>query len=82
MRHSLATIVDTKCKKFHGGFFELEMLEIFERAFFIKNHYWNWKLYTVVLSIDLVFSSKMEKESPKINTRKALKREKHEKRKV
>ena len=33
MRHSLTTILNTKLKKFHGGFFELDMLEIFTRAF-------------------------------------------------
>ena len=27
------------CKMFHGGFFKLEMLEIFTRANFIENHY-------------------------------------------
>ena len=39
LRQSLTTILDTKLKRFHGGFFELEMLEIFTRAFFIKNYY-------------------------------------------
>ena len=36
LRHSLTTILDTKLKRFHGGIFELEMLEIFKRAFLFK----------------------------------------------
>ena len=39
-----------KPERFHGGFFEVKMLEIFTRAFFIKNHYWNLKLSIVALS--------------------------------
>ena len=50
LRHSLITIIDTKLKRFHSGFFELEMPEIFTRAFFIKNHYWNLMLSIVALS--------------------------------
>ena len=38
LRHSLETILDTELKRFHVAFFELEMLEIFTRAFFTKNH--------------------------------------------
>ena len=34
MRHSLTGILDTKLKRCHGWFFELEILEIFKRAFF------------------------------------------------
>ena len=44
------TILDTKLKRFHRGFFELEMLEIFTRAVLIKNYYWNLKLSIVALS--------------------------------
>ena len=32
------------------GFFELRILEIFTRAFFIKNHYLNFTLSVVTLS--------------------------------
>ena len=35
LRHLLTTILDTKLKRFHSGFFELEMLEIFTRAFYL-----------------------------------------------
>ena len=34
--HSLKTILDTKLKRFHGGIFELEILEIVTRAFLLK----------------------------------------------
>ena len=33
---TLITIQDRKLKRFHGGFFELEMLEISARAFLLK----------------------------------------------
>ena len=33
---SLTTILDKKLKRFNGGFFEMEMLEIFRRAFLLK----------------------------------------------
>ena len=61
MRHSLTTVLDTKLERFHGGFFELKMLEMFTRAFFIKNHYWNLKLSIAALS-SIVYE-KMKKES-------------------
>ena len=37
LRHLLTTILDTKLKRFHGGFFELDMLEIFIRSFLLKS---------------------------------------------
>ena len=37
-----------KTQRFHGRF--LEIIEIFERTFFIKNNYWNLKLSIVALS--------------------------------
>ena len=37
LRHSLTTILDTKFERFHGGFFELDMLEIFIRSFLLKS---------------------------------------------
>ena len=36
LKHSLTAIIDTKLKRFHGGLFELEMPEIFTRAFLLK----------------------------------------------
>ena len=36
LRHSLRTVLDTKLKRFHGGFFELEMQQIFTWAFSLK----------------------------------------------
>ena len=33
---SLTTILDTKLKRFQGGFFELRMVEIFTGAFLLK----------------------------------------------
>ena len=44
------TIFDAKLKRFHVGFFELEMLEMFTRAFFIKKHCENLQLSIVALS--------------------------------
>ena len=35
-RHSLATILDTKLERLDGRFFDLEMLEIFSRAFLLN----------------------------------------------
>ena len=39
LRHSFRTVLDRKLKRYHGGFFELEMLEIFTRPLLLKNHY-------------------------------------------
>ena len=36
LKHLLTTILDTELKKFHAGFFELEIPEIFTRAFLLK----------------------------------------------
>ena len=36
LKTPLTTILNTKHKTFHSGFFELEMLEIFIRAFLLK----------------------------------------------
>ena len=62
LRHSLTTIFDTELKRFQGGFFELEMLKIFTRAFFIKNHYWTLKLSIVALPSDIIVLLKNEKK--------------------
>ena len=35
-RHSLTTILDTKLRRFRGGFFKSEVLEVFTRAFLLK----------------------------------------------
>ena len=48
--HSLTTVLDAKLKRFHSEFCELEMLEIFTRAFALKNHYWNMKLSFLAVS--------------------------------
>ena len=36
LKNSLTTILDTKFKRFQGGFFELRMVEIFTGAFLLK----------------------------------------------
>ena len=58
--------------KNYRGFFELEMLEIIRRAYFIKNHYWNMKgsivaLSSIILSVLLKNEKRITKtcEPPK-----------------
>ena len=92
LRHSLTTILDAKLSRFHCGFFELEMLEIFTRVFFfIKTHYYNLKLSIVTLSSVLLKNGnripKKMRATWKIlhitrDITKSLKRRKNEKRKV
>ena len=69
LRQSLTTILDTKLKRFHGGFFELEMLEIFTRAFFIKNYYKNMKLFIMALSSFMKCSPQKWKRNHQKNVR-------------
>ena len=46
---TLITIQDRKLKRFHGGFFELEMLEISARAFLLKIIIRTWScLYCLI----------------------------------
>ena len=35
----ITAILETKLKRSHGGLFELEMVEILAKAFFIQDHY-------------------------------------------
>ena len=61
LRHLLTTILDTKLKRFHGGFFELDMLEIFIRSFLLKSIIRTWSRIEWILQV----LKKWKKESPK-----------------
>ena len=75
MRHSLTTILEAKLKRFHGGFLELEILEIVTRPFFYQKSLLKLEVvYSSSFKSHKVFSLKMKKESP--NRCKSLK--KHE----
>ena len=56
------TIINKNCR-----FFELKMLEIFARAFFLQNHYWN-------LNLSIVALSSVRKSSPQKYWKKIAKR--------
>ena len=57
LKNSLTTILDTKLKRFQGGFFELRMVEIFTGAFLLKIIILTWSfLYSASFKWYKVFS--------------------------
>ena len=57
----MTTILNTRFKKFHGGFFELDMLEIFTRAFSYQKSLLELKVVIIELTglADVVLSSQI-----------------------